>query len=536
MKELKRIVENIQSVFAESSYPQEFLNAYEQMECLASHSGRETFLVQRKDTGEAAVAKCYDLAVFPMQPDFSFLRDIDHPGLPRVYEQYRSERTLCVVREYIEGEPLSDYAREKQLSMEENLAIADQLCDILQALHSHRPPIIHRDIKPENVIIRPDGSAALIDFDISRSYKDHEGNDTVFFGTKGYAPPEQYGFGQTDSRTDIYAFGVLLRWLITGSIHENRNITVNADIQRVIDRCTSFSPEARYADIAEVRRALKAVRTRTPRWPMSAVLALLAVAALCLCAGFAAGRFTEWLKPVPKITFAEPLIERAARLQLGKETGALTEDDLAQVKSLYIFGGEAFSSVEQYVGQRVDDHAEGPIRTLDDLALLPNLESVFIGRQGYVDVSGLAWLARAESVELKHMRISGVQPLAHISRLKYAVLFDTGVSDVTALEACPWLETLDVGLNGITSLAGIGSHPNVRNLGMMWNSLDDFDGVAERLPNLKTLTLQHGSCRDLSGLADAPRLAVVYVLREQEAAVREALAGRPDVEIAVTEN
>ena len=132
--------------------------------------------------------------------------------------------------------------------------------------------------------------------------------------------------------------------------------------------------------------------------------------------------------------------------------------------------------------------------------------------------------------------ISSVQPLAHISRLKYAVLFDTGVSDVTALEACPWLETLDVGLNGITSLAGIGSHPNVRNLGMMWNFLDDFDGVAERLPNLKTLTLQHGSCRDLSGLADAPRLAVVYVLREQEAAVREALAGRPDVEIAVTEN
>ena len=67
MNELKRIEEKIQSAFSESSYPQEFLDAYDQMECLASRSGRETFLVRRKETGEMAVAKCYDRAAFPFR-------------------------------------------------------------------------------------------------------------------------------------------------------------------------------------------------------------------------------------------------------------------------------------------------------------------------------------------------------------------------------------------------------------------------------------------------------------------------------------
>ena len=256
MNELKRIVENIQSVFAESSYPQEFLDAYDQMECLASHSGRETFLVREKATGKTAVAKCYDRSAFPFQPDPDLLSKLEHPGLPRYIRQYRNERMLCVVREYIEGEPLNDYARERQLTEEEIVSICGQLCSVLSVLHSQTPPIIHRDIKPENIIIRPGGAAVLIDFDIARTFKQASGNDTVCFGTRGYAPPEQYGYGQTDARTDIYAFGVLLRWLVTGSDQPNPNVTINPDLQTVIDRCTAFAPEDRYADIGQTERAL----------------------------------------------------------------------------------------------------------------------------------------------------------------------------------------------------------------------------------------------------------------------------------------
>ncbi|MBQ6527554.1 MAG: protein kinase, partial [Clostridia bacterium] len=207
MKELKRIVADMESVFAESNYPEDFLSAYDQMECLTSHTGRETFLVRRKADGKTAVAACYDRSVFPVHPDIHLLRDLNHPGLPHYYEQYQNEQFLCIIREYIEGETLAVHARDRQLNLDEITNISKQLCSILQELHTHVPPIVHRDIKPENIIVKPDRTLVLIDFDIARTVKEGAETDTVFFGTKGYAPPEQYGFGQTDSRADIYAFG-----------------------------------------------------------------------------------------------------------------------------------------------------------------------------------------------------------------------------------------------------------------------------------------------------------------------------------------
>ncbi len=534
MNELKRIVENIQSVFAESSYPQEFLDAYDQMECLASHSGRETFLVREKATGKTAVAKCYDRSAFPFQPDPDLLSKLEHPGLPRYIRQYRNERMLCVVREYIEGEPLNDYARERQLTEEEIVSICGQLCSVLSVLHSQTPPIIHRDIKPENIIIRPGGAAVLIDFDIARTFKQASGNDTVCFGTRGYAPPEQYGYGQTDARTDIYAFGVLLRWLVTGSDQPNPNVTINPDLQTVIDRCTAFAPEDRYADIGQAERALRRVRGKRRLRPRQVLLGAIALLA-ALCLGFAAGRFTDWLRPVPSVAFTEPLIERAVRLQLGRERGALSPEDLARVRNIFIFGSEVYADRNAYSRQSVDDHEPGPVRTLDDLALLPSLEEICIARQGYLDVSSIAGMSRLYSVEIKHCRISGIQPIADLTRLKHLCLFDCGLTDVTALENCPWLETLDVGYNNLTDLKQIGSHPSLRSLNIAWLKMNNVDDIAQRMPKLRVLYLQHGAFRDLSGLRPLPDLETVYVLQEQFNEISSLFAGT-DVEVRVTEN
>ena len=535
MNELKRIVANMESVFAQSSYPQDFLAAYDQMECLASHTGRETFLVRRKADGETAVATCYDRAAFPLRPDIQLLRELSHPGLPHYYEEYRNEQMLCVVREYIEGEPLSAYVRNRQLSIGDIATMAKRLCDILQALHNHEPPVVHRDIKPENIIVRPDGDIALIDFDIARAVKAGSGTDTVFFGTKGYAPPEQYGFGQTDSRADIFAFGVLLRWLVTGSERANGNISIDPDLQRIIDRCTAFAPEQRFSNIGEVRRALESVGRRKRRFDPKAAIALTLTALVMLCAGFGVGRYTDWLKPVPKIVFQEPLIEKAARLWIGKEDGALTEEDLSRVTRLYIYGSQAFGEPDPFFQCDLATSEEGPIRTLDDLSLLPNLEELHIVHQGYVDTAGIAGLPKLYTVELKHMHLSGVAAIADAPGLKHAILFCDGLSDVTALENCPWLETLDIGLNDIASLAQVGSHPNVTSLGLMWLELDDVDDIAQRLPKLQAVTLQHGNIKDLSGLKALPNLEAVYVLAEQADAVSALFEGT-DVQVNVTEN
>ena len=86
---------------------------------------------------------------------------------------------------------------------------------VLAYLHTRQPPIIYRDLKPENVILTPEGIIKFIDFGVARTYKARKAKDTVAIGTYGYAPPEQYGKGQTDARSDIYTLGATLYHLLT---------------------------------------------------------------------------------------------------------------------------------------------------------------------------------------------------------------------------------------------------------------------------------------------------------------------------------
>lgn len=90
------------------------------------------------------------------------------------------------------------------------------LCDILHKLHGNLPPIIHRDIKPSNIIFSSDGVVKLIDFNAARELRAEQNEDTRLMGTRRFAAPEQYGFGQSDPRTDIYALGITFYYMLTG--------------------------------------------------------------------------------------------------------------------------------------------------------------------------------------------------------------------------------------------------------------------------------------------------------------------------------
>lgn len=523
-----------ESLMAESCYPKEFLDEYDQMECLASHSGKETFLVQSKKDERPAIATCYDCSVFPVHEDISLLREFDHSGLPHYYAQYENGQMVCVVREYIEGSPLNVYAGENQLTMQEILLISKQLCDILEVLHTHDPQVVHRDIKPENIIVRPDGNITLIDFDIARTVKEGAGTDTVFFGTKVYAPPEQYGFGQTDSRADIYAFGVLLRWMVTGSPKKNANISADPAIENIIDRCTAFTPEQRYNDISEVKKALNGAERHKHRISIKAIAACVLIAVIMLGAGIVAGIFINKASEQESITFKEPMIEKAVRIWIGKQEGTLTSEDLDKVDRLYIYGTRAFDDPDKYYECSVDTTIEGTLHTLDDLKMLKNLEELYIVHQGYVDASGISGLVKLSKIEFKHMRLSNVSAIADVPNLKQAILFGTGLSDVTALENCPWLETLDIGFNDISSLNRVGHYPNVKNLGLMWLEMDNVDNITEYFPKVQNVTLQYGKFRDLSGLKDLNKLESVAILTDQKDAVEPLFEGT-DVKINIVE-
>ena len=117
---------------------------------------------------------------------------------------------------------LSCYEEQTTLVYSDALAIMRKLCDVLKSLHALTPPIIHRDLKLSNIILTSENLVYIVDFDTARYYESGQEQDTELLGTKEYAPPEQYGFGQSDARSDIYALGIIFNRLLTGEYPKHK--------------------------------------------------------------------------------------------------------------------------------------------------------------------------------------------------------------------------------------------------------------------------------------------------------------------------
>lgn len=186
-------------------------------------------------------------------------------GVPRLVECLRSGDELSVVTEFIEGRTLGELVRDAGASERLATGIMPALCDAVFELHTLLdPPLIHRDLKPSNVIVRSDGRPFVIDFGIARAWDGKADADTVRFGTRAYAPPEQFGFGQTDARSDVYALGKLALFCATGE--EGTGPADEADLRRrglsaplseVIARATAFDPARRFSGARALGRALR---------------------------------------------------------------------------------------------------------------------------------------------------------------------------------------------------------------------------------------------------------------------------------------
>ncbi len=198
--------------------------------------------------------------------------------IPQIYSYEQQGEELVLAEEYIDGENLEEYWKNNRLSDKEKMELALQLCDAVKVLHSMNPPIIHRDIKPSNILITGKGVLKLIDFDASRQYKKENTGDTRLLGTAEYAPPEQFGYSQTDARSDIYSMGVVFHEMC---LTENKKLA--EQWEKLSEKCTSFDPKNRYQSVEEVAEAIRGLRDwkRVQRRKMVAGCAGLAVI-LCL--------------------------------------------------------------------------------------------------------------------------------------------------------------------------------------------------------------------------------------------------------------
>jgi serine/threonine-protein kinase len=228
-----------------------------------------------KEMSNTAIVDARDraMAVEQFRREAELLRRLRHPNLPIVSDEFALDDRYYLVMEYVPGSTLQQMLDRGEGPFPEArvVAWANQLCDVLHYLHRQQPPIIFRDLKPGNIMIMADDRLKLIDFGIARLFKPGQRQDTMLLGTQGYAAPEQYGGGQSDARSDVYALGATLFSLLTGqdpaqlapmralpAVREYRP-DVSPHLESIVLRATRMNAGERWQDTQELRQAIATV-------------------------------------------------------------------------------------------------------------------------------------------------------------------------------------------------------------------------------------------------------------------------------------
>ena len=178
---------------------------------------------------------------------YEILKKINHPNIPKIID-VKLESDTIVTEEYIDGKNLKTLMDEKYVFSKKMIkSIVNQTISAISELHKFN--IIHRDIKPDNIIMDKSGHIWLIDYDISRIYRNEIRKDTESMGTFGYAPIEQYGMMPTDFKTDIYAFGVTLMKLLEYS-------GIKGSLYKIAEKCKRLDPSQRYQNAEQIKKSI----------------------------------------------------------------------------------------------------------------------------------------------------------------------------------------------------------------------------------------------------------------------------------------
>lgn len=192
------------------------------------------------------------------------LKQLHHPSLPQVYDFIQRDNEIFTVMDYIQGKDLGYFIQNKIKPEEREIFLwLKQLCEVLVYLHSRKPVIIHNDIKPQNIILRPDGSVCLVDFNVSFDKE----NKIIYGYSKKYASPEliqsaiacqngqERDVIQIDERSDIYSLGATMHYLIDGA-------DCSEELLRIISKAMNPVPEQRYKSAADMLSDIQNIRTR----------------------------------------------------------------------------------------------------------------------------------------------------------------------------------------------------------------------------------------------------------------------------------
>lgn len=254
-----------------------------------------------------------------LSAETELLKEVEHPGLPRIYDCFKEEGRTFLVMEYVEGMTLRKYL-EKHGRVPERQAAewAVELCRILGYLHSRHPSVIYRDLKPENIMIRQDGRLKLIDLGGTLQTACGREKEAWCVGTPGYAPPEQWKKTQGDKSWDIYGLGAVLHEMLTG-VHPARNLygkrpvgeydkALCASFDEIISRCTVENRKDAFQSMEQVEHALLNYPSQRRKYILKLKLRKIALA---LIGGYAVCCFVlPLLRGIPENQIPFPYLVR----------------------------------------------------------------------------------------------------------------------------------------------------------------------------------------------------------------------------------
>ncbi len=189
------------------------------------------------------------------------LKSIRHPGIPIVYDLEEDEHFCYIIEEFLEGDSLyALVSRMGHFSKTMTIQYGIQICHLVNTLHSARPnPILYLDLQPENLLICHD-SVKLVDFDHAIHLNEAD-RLTKRYGTIGCAAPEQYTDAVLDERTDIYAIGAILYYMLTGYFPESMpsypREQIDQSMASVIHRCLKKDTCQRYQSVTQLCKKLE---------------------------------------------------------------------------------------------------------------------------------------------------------------------------------------------------------------------------------------------------------------------------------------
>ena len=457
--------------------PEDIQEHWTVYECLKESEDSSTFLVKETATGILCVLK------WGRNRQTEFLRnemeimkkmaDRKLSGIPKAYRIFEENGEVYLVREYIEGMSLAQMVLQKGgISEAEICRISRKICQTAEQFQNPDEPMIHRDIKPENIVVTPGGEVVFIDFGTMRSYKKDGSRDTFVVGTRGTAAPEQYGYTQTDQRTDVYAIGQTMLYMVSESYEMNQlsECAVSRRMKKIIEKACSFEPDKRYGDAAQLRRAVEKCQANNRKKvykKAGAVFGLIAagyiLAILSLDGTVIENKRIETAEQSAaeeqiqaEITFREELIEEAVRKELGlSKTDKITASMLENVRKLRIVGKEILDDEDTFWGEghHVDgkDSSFGSVRgnitDLSDLAQMVNLEELALCNQKIEDISGLKELPLKKLYLSKNM-ITDFSVLLNLIDLDTLCIMENPAENLSVIGECTGILRLNIqGMN-----------------------------------------------------------------------------------------